>query len=304
MPVSRALGRGKLLRPLLDLPRVTLEAYAHEQCITWVEDPSNRDERFDRNYLRREVLPRLTARWPGAPATIARAARLLREDAQARAALAPEIHYSAAGDPGIALEALTGEPPLAAMVLRAFLLRCGLERPPERRLREFLRQCAGAGGASLSMPDWTLQRFRDGIYVFPRLARPEPPRGGVAVGECRRIDGSGTVWVENVVGGESSESRPALHEGTEPPALVLRFRRGGERLQLCQGHHRDLKHLFQEWGLPPWWRDRVPLLFENREGAHELLAVGGEVIGLRGHELGLRLRWEPSILVPSLPASD
>ncbi|MCX7123772.1 MAG: tRNA lysidine(34) synthetase TilS [Gammaproteobacteria bacterium] len=64
MPDSRPLGEGLLLRPLLEYSRAELERYAHCNGLSWIQDPSNQDERFDRNFLRKTVLPLLKSRWP------------------------------------------------------------------------------------------------------------------------------------------------------------------------------------------------------------------------------------------------
>src|SRR3990167_5323944 len=82
MPLSRALGAGQLVRPLLNCSRDELLAYAREHKLTWIEDPSNADERFSRNYLRRQVVPALLSRWPQAATTIAPSAAHLSEAAQ------------------------------------------------------------------------------------------------------------------------------------------------------------------------------------------------------------------------------
>ena len=79
MPASRALGRGHLLRPLLTASRAELEAYAAAHQLHWVEDPSNGDVQYSRNYLRQQVLPVLKQRWPQAATSMARTAEHLRE---------------------------------------------------------------------------------------------------------------------------------------------------------------------------------------------------------------------------------
>lgn len=71
MPASRPLGGGRLCRPLLGVSRAELEAYAQTHRLDWVEDPSNQDPRFSRNYLRREIMPRLASHWPQAVAGMA-----------------------------------------------------------------------------------------------------------------------------------------------------------------------------------------------------------------------------------------
>ncbi|MEE4279899.1 MAG: tRNA lysidine(34) synthetase TilS, partial [Halieaceae bacterium] len=292
MPVSRAVGPGNLLRPLLDLPRDTLSAYAHQCAIRWIDDPSNAEDRFDRNYLRHRVVPLLTARWPGAAAAMARAARLLHEEAQARDALSPGFCFSVVGDPGFHLDALPEDPALAALSLRAWLRRCGLERPGARRLGEFLRQCRSGRGAELEMDGWALRRFRAGVYACPRLPRAKVDVLPVMAGERIEIDSVGVVSVE-------APAPAALSRG----ALELRFRRGGERLQVAPQQHRDLKHVFQDWGLPPWWRDRAPLLFEAGPGGGQLVAVASRAVGERGRALGLSVDWAPPILrLPEIAA--
>lgn len=79
MPRQRRLGNGYLLRPLLEASRADLEAYAAKHQLSWIEDPSNQDRHFSRNYLRHQVFPALTARWPQAAATMARSAAHLSE---------------------------------------------------------------------------------------------------------------------------------------------------------------------------------------------------------------------------------
>lgn len=79
MPAQRPLGQGHLLRPLLDVPRAELEAYARQHGLSWIEDPSNDDHRYARNYLRQRVFPVLAKQWPQASTTLARSAAHMGE---------------------------------------------------------------------------------------------------------------------------------------------------------------------------------------------------------------------------------
>lgn len=65
---------GRLLRPWLDISRVEIERYAKDKGLTWVQDESNADERFSRNYLRARIFPALCERFPAGPRNLARAA--------------------------------------------------------------------------------------------------------------------------------------------------------------------------------------------------------------------------------------
>src|SRR5208282_5519945 len=87
-------GRPALLRPLLGLPRATLAAYASARALAWIDDESNADLRYARNFLRHEVAPLLAARFPGYPATLVRAARHQAEASELADALA---HIDAVG---------------------------------------------------------------------------------------------------------------------------------------------------------------------------------------------------------------
>ena len=65
------LSRTPMLRPLLSISRVDLERYAEQQQLNWFEDPSNQSERFNRNYLRKQVIPAIKKRWPAYHQSIA-----------------------------------------------------------------------------------------------------------------------------------------------------------------------------------------------------------------------------------------
>ena len=116
MPRERALGQGHLCRPLLDVSRAELEVYARAHGLSWVEDPSNTQTDFSRNYLRHEVFPTLTKRWPQAAASLARTAAhcaeaqgLLDELAQQDlAAATPHTEFSWLGLPSLALAPIAG----------------------------------------------------------------------------------------------------------------------------------------------------------------------------------------------------
>ena len=64
IPKERALGKGKLVRPFLNISKNEILARAKIDKLKFIKDPSNKDISFDRNYLRNEVLPRIEKRWP------------------------------------------------------------------------------------------------------------------------------------------------------------------------------------------------------------------------------------------------
>jgi len=270
MPRRRALGKGSLVRPLLDYPRTEIEHYAAEHRLEHVEDPSNHNTDMDRNFLRARLLPLLATRWPKYRQSVVRASRHL---GAASAALVDAVGtpctvYSSLGDPGLELAPLlAGTPAVAAAQLRAWL-RAGNHRAPDSTaLLEFLRQLRAAaddGKPALACGSYTLQRYRDGVFLVP-VRDAVPPAEGIALapGESRDVPGVGRVVL-----------RSCAHDGLWLPAgepLTVSWRHGGERCRLPgRAGRRSLKAIMQENHVPPWWRDRVPLLFRG----DELLAVG------------------------------
>ena len=272
MPAARSLGAGSLLRPLLHQPRSALEAYARTHGLSWVEDPSNSDTALDRNFLRSQVLPLVAGRWPGYRRTVARASEHIASAAGllAQAVPSPGTIYSAMGDPGLPLAALGPGPAEAALALRHWLQAAGLPLPDQAALAEFQRQLAVVSERArprLQCSAYCLQRYRDGVYLLPE-PEPDPVVAAepllLAPGEVRELPlAGGRLWLAPA---------PAAGLRLAPgERLEVAWRRGGER---CRPRGRrggaGLKKLLQERGVPPWWRDRVPLLY--LEG--ELLAVG------------------------------
>ncbi|MGH8435461.1 MAG: tRNA lysidine(34) synthetase TilS [Pseudomonas sp.] len=286
MPSSRPLGRGWLLRPLLGFSRAELEAYAQEQGLSWVEDPSNRDPRFSRNYLRHQVFPQLMAHWPQAMVTLARSAAHLRE-AQGLLDELAELDLATRQTPSafawLPLPSLALAPLLAVSAARQ-----------RNALRHWLTPLT-------LLPD---SEHWAGWEDLRDAAVDAAPIWRLAQGELHRADGR-LWWLS---GDWLQEGRQALpwHDCRQPLTLPgngrlhlqgqgptgelqVCYRQGGEVLELPGRGHRDLKRLFNESGLPAFVRGRVPLLYR----AGKLLAVAN-LPGLNGPAEGSwQLTWQP-----------
>ncbi|HUJ85487.1 MAG TPA: tRNA lysidine(34) synthetase TilS [Burkholderiales bacterium] len=257
MPSLGRLGAKPLLRPLLEVPRAEVIRYAQAHGLQWVDDESNRDPVHARNFLRLRVAPLLEERYPRWRQALGRAAQhfsdadaLLREFAGAR-----PTHR-------LRVAELSGRPaPAAGVLLREYLAAHGLRPPATRRLAEMLRQLTGAASAARVefAHDGAVLRVYRGELRLERLARAPAAFGPVRWTGQRRIalpSLGGEMRFERVRG-----AGVALAKLRDRP-VQLRLRRGGERLQPdSRRPRRTLKNLFQEAGLPPWQRDRVPLLF-------------------------------------------
>jgi tRNA(Ile)-lysidine synthase len=285
MPRRRVVGRGTLLRPLLDVPRSQLEAYARQENLSWVEDPSNTDVRFDRNYLRNEVLPLIAARWPAYRRSFARSAALMREAGirLAADAGAPLMTVrSVVGDPGFPLAALPGDPAQAAQLVRRWLRERGCAMPSVQQLGVFLQRLGRGEKARLQTSQWVLERYRDAVYCYLPPAAVEPAALDISPGQSVQMSDVGRIELRADPGGECRASAGGFS---------LRFRAGGERLLQPDGSHLRLKTLFQTLAIPRWWRGRVPLLY----GDGELFAVGPYRSAAGAAAEACDLLWEPAL---------
>ncbi len=168
----RRFGPGWLLRPLLDMSRDSLLEYAEREGLQWLEDPSNVDRRFDRNFLRHEVVPRLKTRWVDVAARLQRSARHAGEAAELLASLA-EIDLKTLGGHAERLP-IQGLLSLSRArqknVLRYALRSLGLATPTTIQLKRILTEVIPArvdGQPLVSWPGASVRRYRDGLYLLP-----------------------------------------------------------------------------------------------------------------------------------------
>lgn len=280
---------GWLVRPLLAVPRTALEACAAARGIRFVDDPSNRSTVFDRNYLRHQVMPVLSGRWPGAVRALGRVAALqaacvegLETEAARRLARADYDQRR------LALTSLVGLSDAARReLLRAWLRRLAAPVPPAAaltRVLEVLVPYRGGGAPEVRFGGAALRRFREHLYLVPALgpfpAAPvtlaEAATGALPYGRLQAYRCDRGLRLREPVAGR----------------LEVRFRRGGERLRVPGGRHRTLKRLLADSGVPPWERPLYPLVVSD-----EAIVAVPELYIAPGYEAsgkapGLRFIWE------------
>jgi len=258
--------RGRILRPLLDVTREEILEYARARKLKWIEDESNQDVYFLRNFIRHEVLPVIARRFPAYRSTLARAAGHLAEAARLLDELAAADASGHLADGTLATAALRRLPPARARnLLRYFLASHGVTMPSAERLDEASRQALTAkpdARVRVRLGRVELRRFENRLHVVPGV---EPP----AAGWIRRWRGEKALALPEL--GGVLTLQPARGAGISLARLsgrpvTIRRRLGGERLQPdCRRPRRSLKNLLQEARIPPWERERLPLIFCGRE---------------------------------------
>jgi tRNA(Ile)-lysidine synthase len=296
MPVARWLegGRIRLIRPMLEIPRAELEAWAQARGLTWIEDESNRETHLSRNALRRAVLPFIDRHFPDGAGVLARSAGQFAEAAGLLDELAEQDSQGALSPEGLDIQRLATLPePRARNLLRRHLELAGATLRQDG-VREALRQILEArpdAQVALIFGRVTLRRFRGRVRVIAsKHERTELPAAdhdcpGLAWrGEAvLDLEGKGTLRFEPV---ESGGVR------LKPDAVNIRFRQGGEHLRPdARRPRRTLKDMLRESGIPPWQRDRIPLLYVGDRLAW-VAGIGADTDFKSGlDEPGWRITW-------------
>jgi tRNA(Ile)-lysidine synthase len=227
MPEHSRIGRKVLWRPFLGKTRKEILAYARKHGLQWIEDESNADEALTRNFIRRSVGPLLEKKFPQWARSLGRAAK----------------HF-AKKEAG------------AEELLRGYLKSKGLKAPSEAKLVEMIKQLSSPGTRTKIPHDGKALRVYRGKVFLDSDASPEF--------SSREWKGESLLKLP-ALGGEL-RFRKARGKGIalEHKPLSIRLRSGGERLQPDPRRpRRTLKNLFQEAGVPPWERERLPLLFSG-----------------------------------------
>jgi tRNA(Ile)-lysidine synthase len=251
-------GEPGLLRPLLDVPRATLDAYLRDAGLAWVEDESNLDPDRARNFLRHDILPRLARHFPAWRDTLARAASHQGETARMLDELGRLDRGADAGVLEVStLLGLSDE--RARNALRGLIADAGLRPPNSARLAAFLTQaCHAAPDRSplLAWPEGRLRVWRNRVYCLPAQEPPVPPAPLPWRGE------PGLPWAGGEVRFAWTTGTGIARARLEGAAVELRSRQGGERFRPDRARPtRSLAALWQEHEVPPWERARMPLLF-------------------------------------------
>lgn len=268
MPESRPLGEGRLARPLLGVERSELERHAQNAGLSWVDDPSNTDTKFDRNFIRLSILPALKERWPGLNQRLRHSAKACSESDFLNQQLA-ELQWQTIGGEERRL-------PVAGLItlslaeqtnlLRWWIRRAGYHTPSVNDWSQVLQDLLLAAedrSPELRANHYSLRRFQGQLYLVPESqSLPKAP--------LKLQSGQTVHWAEWTI--RLSRTPTAK---TDLPPIRICTRQGGERVRFhLDGRSKSLKKWFQEQAVPPWERGRLPLIFLGATGQEELIAIG------------------------------
>ena len=270
MPQGRVLGRGFLYRPLLQFDRAELLAYAGQQQLQWIEDPSNLAVLFDRNFCRQTILPLIETRWPGYRDSWSKSAALQSEADMLLQQLAEADFRGVRGATKNEL-CLDGfnrlNKPRQRNLLKYWLGQMQLPEPGFNELQhltEALIPAAADSPASWHGAGFSIASYRNRLVVIRELA-PIDRNSNLVWNPLRQpllsLPQNGCLQARRSSGSVSDIRHALLVSGP----LQVRYRMGGETLRLRDRPRKALKKILQEQGMPLWCRERLPLLYAGNE---------------------------------------
>ena len=274
MPAQTRFGKGWHYRPFLSFNRSQLEGYARHFHLLWIEDESNQDNKFDRNFLRNNILPTIKSRWPSIIETISRAVGHQAQASELLNDLAVRDMTDIIHEPSGCLDIkslVRLSKPRMANTIRYWLKHKGLTLPAEKHLSRIFIDIVDAREDASPCVSWQgteVRRYRNLMFASIPLPDITDKQKGISwdlqqicslpMGELKALKTKGN-------GFKTVKCRDKV--------VSIRFRSKSEMI-MHAGHHHSLNKLFQEYGIAPWYRDYVPLIYID----NNLVEVAGVCI--------------------------
>lgn len=262
MPKLCEFSSGKHARPLLSATRQELEAYAEKHQLHYIEDPSNQDTSFDRNYLRKQILPQLRKRWLGLDKALSRAASIqgetkaLLDEIAAEDLATVQNNKSKINSNTLQIKKLLMfSSNRQRLILRYWINQSGFKYPSEKKLQHIFSDVINARADAIPLVEWQdaqIRRYKNQLYIMPPLSEHDPS-------QTFDWDGITPLYIASL---DLTLQADDLTLTTKNQAVTIRFRQGGEKLfDRKRKQSISLKNYLSEAEVPPWLRSRAPLVY-------------------------------------------
>ncbi|NQY43648.1 MAG: tRNA lysidine(34) synthetase TilS [Legionellales bacterium] len=264
IPKSRSLEPGTIIRPLLNINKEQIIDYAVSNNLKWIDDYSNNNLNFDRNYLRHKIFPLLKERWPNYTKNFQRAidnnveSRVLLDDL---ALIDIDICRSAKNILRVSqLNKLSIT--RQKNVIRHFIITLGFRVPSSKLLNLIISDVINAkydATPELVISNYSVRRFKDFLYIIKKIDKIDLSNTEIEIDlrqETVLPDNIGVLMNSCVLGEGISVDRK--------DKLLVKFRQGGEKiLSASSKRHLSLKKMFSYWNIPPWERNQIPIIYHE-----------------------------------------
>jgi tRNA(Ile)-lysidine synthase len=293
MPLQMPCGKGTLVRPLLLISQQALRDYAQQHALSWVEDQSNLDDGYERNFLRNQVIPLLKMHWPSIDKTVSRSASLCAETQAMVADTVDELFQQVfvQDDQTILINRLREVDLFSRQLLiRRWFQALDLRMPSVSVVARILTEVVGARAdrePKLQLQGYLVRRYRDKLYLLQETEVIDTGEQFVWAKQESVLALPGNGYLQ-VIESTSGIDVDLWHSGH----ITVAYRQGGESLLLPgrKGSH-SLKKLFQEAGIPPWERTNIPLIFIDGHLAAVAGMYSGEEFCRQQDGRGVKILW-------------
>lgn len=261
MAEAKAFSSGTLVRPLLAIKRSEIEEYAQQRGLGWVEDESNQDTRFDRNFIRHQVSPVLVERWPHFSQAVQRSTQLCAEQEALLDELMSEKFKSLCnGDGSLSIDGMIAVSALMrSRLIRMWLATHHARMPSREHVEKIWLEVAMArqdANPLLNLANGQIRRYEQKLYWLESSLDITEWQQAICVdGEVNLPDSLGSLSLKS-----SSQGQLSLFALQTGQLRVIFNPEGLTAHPVERGHSRKLKKLFQEYKIPSWQRRRMPIL--------------------------------------------
>ncbi|MDF7666517.1 tRNA lysidine(34) synthetase TilS [Orbaceae bacterium ESL0727] len=268
----------ELLRPLLTISRQQIEDYATRHHLTWIEDESNQDDHYDRNFLRLTVIPKLTARWPHFSQMVARSSELCRQQEQLLEELLwPELQQIITTPKQLPIALLRACSDYKRNALLRLWLKINQTAMPSLKQLALIWQTVALAqddaNPAFILADKQIRRYQDQLYLLPHFHDLKPViLSWDLLSPLVLPDQLGRLLISTVsdkVEQQGEQINCLSPLGCRRPKkdeqVTVRFHAQGRFHIVGRSGSRTIKKLWQEHAVPPWMRSRIPLIFYNEQ---------------------------------------
>lgn len=263
MPEISQLDNHLLIRPLLTISRQQIENYARENQLQWIEDESNQDDHYDRNFLRLNVLPQLNQRWPHFNQMVARSAELCQQQEQLlNELLSDTLAQLIDEQTSLSIPPLFGYSLAKRQALLRMWLKCFQITMPSRKQLMLIWQTVALArddsNPQFLLADKQIRRYQDRLYLLPQYQ------------DLQSISLNWNLTLPLILPDNLGQLSAVIDNGNSLCRLPhfdeqvnVRFIAQGQFNIIGRNGSRQIKKLWQEFNIPPWMRTRIPLVYYN-----------------------------------------
>lgn len=275
MPKKRYISKyNQLVRPLLNISKIKIKKWAIKNKLFWIEDKSNLDLYFDRNYLRNKILPLFMERWPSFNKTVYRSAELCREQENIiNDLLVPFLKKIIQNDDSIIIKDLEKfSTPCRNILLRKWLIIKTKIIPSRDFIQRIWKEIIKSKidrFPQLKISNYKIRRYKKKIYLL---------RDTISLNNIKipwNKPWKKLILPQNIGYIELNNKGIEIRKPLITEKVTISFFSKTKDINLS---NKKMKKLWNRFSIPPWNRNKIPIIFYNKE----LITIIGIIVTKQG----------------------